>query len=116
MMASLAGKPKGEFETSEQYAARRAGYQPGKRTYVFVLDPPFSDFHYDADSASMQVTVSAKKKGFEPAESWTIDTKQVLVSATKYLGGNAFGVKKLITSTVYDILGIAEDGSSAISC
>jgi hypothetical protein len=112
----LAGGKKGkdEFETTEQYDARR---NEGKavtaklRTLVFVLPPDTFDLTYSADAQEMRIKLTARDKflSFDGGGSMSGNTfivQSTQISKSSYVGTNAFGVKKLIESVVFRNYGV----------
>jgi hypothetical protein len=107
----LAGGKKGkdEFETTEQYDARRneAKTVTAKLgTLVFVLPPDTLDLIYSADAQEMRIKLTATHKslffdggGLTSGNTFIVRSTQI--SKSSYVGTNAFGVKKSIESTVF---------------
>jgi hypothetical protein len=106
----LAGGMKGkdEFETTEQYDARRnegkvATAKQG--TLVFVLSPDTFDVTYSADAQEMTIKMTARQRSllFDGGGSTSGNTfivRSTLISKSSYVGTNSFGVKRSIESTV----------------
>ena len=111
VQASPAGQPKGEFETTEQYNARRT--PTDNRVYVFVLERVGGDFEYDADARTMAANLFTKQRTVDPALR-TLDIKRMLTARGQYVSQNAFGVKKAISSASYDVFGVAIAVDSSI--
>jgi hypothetical protein len=113
----LAGglKGKDEFETTEQYDARRKAGAAKYGTLVFVLPPDAPDLTYSADAEEMKINLRTNHTYFDDGGSTSGDTfvvRNTLISKSSYVGTNAFGVKKLIQSTVSKDYGvIVEPGS-----
>jgi hypothetical protein len=112
----LAGGLKGkeEFETTEQYDARRgAGKASAARqgTLVFVLPPDTPDLIYSADAQEMEIKLMARRTflffdGGGSTSGSTFAIRNTLISKSSYIGTNAFGVKRSIESTVSKDLGV----------
>lgn len=106
----LAGglKGKDEFETTEQYDARRKAGEAAAaklRTLVFVLPPDTPDLTYSADAQEMKIKLTARHTflffdGGGSTSGNTFIIRSTLISKSSYVGTNAFGVKRSIESTV----------------
>ena len=108
---SRAAKPKGEFETTTDYAARKADFPLGGRSYNFSIG--VAEFAYDADRRKMRATIPCYRAALDD-DRWAIGAKTVPLQTTTYMGENSFGVKRLITSRIYDAFGIVQDESSLV--
>jgi hypothetical protein len=106
----LAGGMKGkdEFETTEQYDARRnegKAVTAKQGTLVFVLPPDTFDLTYSADAQEMRIKLTARRKflffdGGGSTSGNTFIIRSTQISKSSYVGTNAFGVKMSIESTV----------------
>ena len=92
----LAIPPKGEFETTEQYEARRQQIRP--RPLAFRL--PDVRPVYDADSGEFSVGIDTESfsRGWS---STNIDDSMLVIAESRtetgrYVGSNAFGVSRVV--------------------
>jgi hypothetical protein len=111
VLASPAARPKGEFETTEQYNAR--SIMTDNKVYVFVLPRVWGDFEYDADAQTMTANIFTNERTLEP-KLRTVDLRQVLKVQNRYAGQSAFGVKMMISLRYYDVFGVAIAADSPI--
>ncbi len=112
IMKSPASRPKSEFESTVQYQTRVAGYK-GPEKLAFKLFNKTDgnadvDASYDADSQVLTVDVRPPRYSFEDDEGWSYGflLKRDLLSTLRYVGSNAFGVKKTITRQAYAEYGV----------
>lgn len=91
--------PKGEFETTAEYAARTAKTSGG--LIALVVDPSMAQ--YDADSETMTVSLVPLTitVGYDNTEGYVVNSK--ITDQHQYVGSNAFGATANITSTSSDI-------------
>lgn len=116
---------KSEFETTDQFEKRQqlAQHKPilgslrVDSTLAFVV-PATSDNHsagfhaqYDADSKLMHISLQFSSTTFylEPGNPTfdTLELERKVLSQAKYVGSNAFGVQKTVTSSLQREYGIA---------
>ena len=120
----LAGGMKGkeEFETTEQYDARRnegKAVTAKQGTLAFVLPPDTFDLTYNADAQEMRIKLTARRKflpfdGGGSTSGNTFIVRSTQISKSSYVGTNAFGVKVSIESTVSRDHGIFVDRKSVV--
>jgi hypothetical protein len=116
----LAGGSKGkdEFETTEQYEARRKAGAAKNGTLVFVLPPDAPGLIYNADAQEMKIYLRTSHTFFDDDGGLnsgnTFVIRSTLVSKGPYVGTNAFGVKRLIQSTVSKDRGLFVDPASPV--
>jgi TonB family protein len=117
LRSSPLSRPKSEFETTDQYAARMSAFRPSDWQYVFVLNPTANEFNgkvgfsYDADGKTLTGTVELSSLMTalvdDPPYKDGFALRDDLRSAGQYVGSNAFGVKRVVTkleSTQYAIV------------
>jgi len=100
---------RGEFETSDQYDARRRAGVEKEGTLVFVLPPGTPDVTYSADAQETTIRLRTGHTLFAVGGSVsgnTLVVRSALVSRSSYVGSNAFGVGKLIESSVSRSYGV----------
>ncbi len=119
---------KGEFETKDQYEARMATLPVPRGTLTLRADDP--SFNYDADAKEMRFVLQGDEADLclsvpagTPRERIPVicnssdseyTVKKVFLRRGSYIGGNAFGAKKVIELSEYDDYGVLIVGSSPI--
>jgi hypothetical protein len=121
----IAAPPRSEFETTQQYEARRPA--PSAKEFAFSLPTGKNDgdvvsFAYSADDQAMTLDVwgvdSATAVYGRAAGKESLLVKRHLVNKRQYIGSNAFGVKTLITSETnnqFYIVMVTGDAMDAVS-
>jgi hypothetical protein len=101
--------PKSEFETTATYEARRNMNRKDGATMVFVLDDK-QHFDYDADSEMMMTTIGVRKQIYLErgrVEYYPIlDICHIERSHREYIGSNAYGAERKVSSNQWDEYGI----------
>jgi hypothetical protein len=122
-LKSAALKGKGEYETSEAYAARKRTIIDHFGQLTFVLPPALSKFSYDADTKAFSLYVATDMDFFDcdantgleacsessvvSASHDTIDINSKLIAAGSYLGTNAYGAKATVRTQTFSVQGIS---------
>jgi hypothetical protein len=111
--ASPALKARSEFETSDQYEARKASFLTGpltgtlgvSSTFAFVVNDDgyrAPTFAFDADTSIMEVSVGGISREFildkDQARLDTLTLTSHLVSHDSYIGSNAYGAEVKVSS------------------
>lgn len=104
---SPASQPKSEFESTDQYQARVAAYKgPEKmafRLFNEVDGEANVEANYDADSQVLTIDIKPLTYSIDGHDA-SVDgflLKRDSLGTQKYVGSNAFGVKKMITRQDY---------------
>jgi hypothetical protein len=102
---SLVTPPKGEFETTEQFEARRTAKLAGK--YAFRVENGFFTYNADENILSAQLQGISYSDGFSPD---TYGSLLVLHNARvedgSYLASNAFGASRRVRKVVEQEWGV----------
>jgi hypothetical protein len=105
----LALAPKGEFETTEAYEARRAGVAKG----VYAFRVPDVDVTYDTDAGEFTLTVF-KETSYRELEADRDHALLVLAKSSvetgRYVGSNAFGATRTVRRVTEREWGVAIPG------
>jgi hypothetical protein len=100
---------KGEFETSDHYKSKMDALRKANdKRFVFIKPSEDDEFIYDADRAVLHMNLQPGERiagGDDLVPSFALST--TTISRRSYMGSNAFGVKKLITASVYNQYWIA---------
>lgn len=99
-------RPKGEFETTEEFQRRLTQGPFG--VYAFVVPKRYCDVTYDADAGTLQVDVNEihPAVGYSEGEKAAIELSRLNERQRTYTGTNAFGASVRIHEYAYDSLSI----------
>ena len=111
---------KSEFESTAAFDTKRAAFVDRQlygtlkpSDYLgFVADDTPTEFKYDADSQILTVTLTDSPERFmlENDDYPTLDSvlvRRIVLSRDRYIGGNAFGAKVVVTRTNSQEYGVA---------
>jgi hypothetical protein len=129
VIRSFGIEPKSEFETREQYNARRASAPAIGRHVRFVVEEsaPRASFTYDADAQEMALHLKGDRTLLPDAPSTigtdeygralfgrsvTLVVRRALVKSGSYIGENAYGASAIINYSEYEEWGIRLDPGS----
>lgn len=119
LIASGVSESRGEFETTEQFNARRSAAMGSRRDFVFVLDADQSEFRYIADSGFMSVEIVREALDSFPGEDDMPAVPRFRVRTIShrlgsYIGKNSFGVAKTVTVSKTEELGVLMRSTSGL--
>jgi len=122
-LKTAALKGKGEYETSEAYAARERALIEHFGQLTFVLPASLSEFTYDADTQLFNLYLATDmdffncdaNKGLEACSDsnfastshYTINVNSKLIAEGSYLGSNAYGAKATVRTRTFSLQGIS---------